>query len=234
MNKIPNIIVLFVVILTGCKDEKYDEENIDKINCQKIEDLVTNYYESGNIILPNRKNYDDVIYFEMFKKYKIIKYTFFYPEVEDTCFQKKAFLLFKRKGLSYNKIIHEMDSLNKILFLEKRDRFDKNLITPNEFLDVEYIDGVKSPSAIIRRPLMKNHKRFLNILREKLKIDKDEIIKSRFWVLIDNYGNTKEVIPYLRVSKIQDSIISKMLYESKWHPAISKIDSTPVTVRIVW
>ena len=64
----------------------------------------------------------------MFKKFKIIEYTFFYPEIEDTCFQKKALLLFKQKGLNYNKIIHEMDSLNNILFLEKRERFDKNLI----------------------------------------------------------------------------------------------------------
>ena len=234
MNKIQNILILFIIILAGCNDKRNNEKNIDNLNCQRVEDLVVDYYKSGNIILPTSRNYDNIIYFEMFKKYNIIPYTFFYPEVEDTCFQRKNFLLFMEKGLNLDKITDEMDSLNKILFLEKHTKFDKNLITPNEFLDIEFIDGVKSPSSVISRPIMKDYERYLNILKQKIEIEKDEKIMSRFWVLIDEHGTTKEVIPYLRVSKFQDSLISKMLYKSKWHPAISKIDSTAITVRMIW
>lgn len=227
--------LVFSLILITCKNANNKNQLLEQSECQKIDSILKDNFTKGNyIFLMTKINYDDRVLYEMFKKYNIIDYKMFYPEVETPCFQEKNNLYLKEVGLNYDAIVLEMDSLNKVMVLNKQKDFLEGKISKKVFFDYEYLDGNKAEGPNIKSPYLRKTKDFNDKLKSKLKTNILDTLKNKFWITIDSHGFVKDISPYVKVSKLQDSILSQELKQAEWYPGFDKSDNKFVAVRFLW
>lgn len=205
-------IILYLIYCTiSCKEKVNRFEN----KCNEIKSIAQNEIKKGNIYLYSKHNYSELEWYFIFKKYRIIEYTDFYPISIDSCFIYEMNKYIEKNISPIRNIIKDLDSLeNSNYFKFKNDEKQT------------FFDGIHEFPRTYKERREIQHPSFDELrdtLNKKIMLIDSTFSKNSFWLEINDNGEIENIEIYRSHSKKVDSLVVCELNKIKYEFLYPKI-----------